>query len=82
MSKGLPNKEDDFSAWYNEIVKKADLAENSSVRGCMVIKPYGFSIWEKMQSKLDQIINEELTKIIQERLNSSKIIISTENKKN
>ena len=39
MSKGLPNKEDDFSAWYNEIVKKADLAENSSVRGCMVIKP-------------------------------------------
>ena len=58
MSKGLPNKEDDFSAWYNEIVKKADLAENSSVRGCMVIKPYGFSIWEKMQSKLDQMFKE------------------------
>ena len=58
MSKGLPNKENDFSAWYNELVKKADLAENSSVRGCMVIKPYGFSIWEKMQSKLDQMFKE------------------------
>ena len=58
MSKGLPNKEDDFSAWYNEIVKKADLAENSSVRGCMVIKPYGFSIWEKMKSNLYQMFKE------------------------
>ena len=58
MSKGLPKKEDNFSAWYNELVKKADLAENSSVRGCMVIKPYGFSIWEKMQSKLDEIFKE------------------------
>ena len=58
MSKGLPKKEDNFSAWYNELVKKADLAENSSVRGCMVIKPYGFSIWEKMQSKLDEMFKE------------------------
>ena len=58
MSKGLPKREDNFSAWYNELVKKADLAENSSVRGCMVIKPYGFSIWEKMQSKLDEMFKE------------------------
>ena len=58
MSKGLPKRLDDFSGWYNELVKKADLAENSSVRGCMVIKPYGFSLWEKMQSKLDTMFKE------------------------
>ena len=58
MSKGLPSRNKDFSGWYNELVKKADLAENSSVRGCMVIKPYGFSIWEKMQSKLDSMFKE------------------------
>ena len=58
MSKGLPKREEDFSGWYNELVKKADLAENSSVRGCMVIKPYGFSIWEKMQAKLDSMFKE------------------------
>ena len=54
MSKGLTSRSDDYSAWYNELVTKADLAEHSSVRGCMVIKPYGYSIWEKMQSVLDQ----------------------------
>ena len=54
MSKGLPNKENDFSAWYNELVKKADLAENSSVRGCMVIKPYGFAIWELVKDEFDK----------------------------
>ena len=58
MSKGLPSRNEDFSGWYNELVKKADLAENSSVRGCMIIKPYGFSIWEKMQSKLDSMFKE------------------------
>jgi prolyl-tRNA synthetase len=54
MSKGLPKRSDDYSLWYNELVKRADLAENSSVRGCMVIKPYGYSIWEKMQAVLDK----------------------------
>ena len=54
MSKGLTSRSDDYSAWYNELVTKADLAEHSSVRGCMVIKPYGYSIWEKMQAVLDQ----------------------------
>lgn len=49
---------DDYSAWYNELVKKADLAENSAVRGCMVIKPYGYSIWEKMQGALDQMLKD------------------------
>ncbi|MCG8476650.1 MAG: proline--tRNA ligase [Cytophagales bacterium] len=53
MGKGLPKRSEDYSLWYNELVKKADLAENSAVRGCMVIKPYGFSIWEKMQRYLD-----------------------------
>jgi len=54
MSKGITSKNDDYSQWYNDIVIKADLAEHSSVRGCMVIKPYGYSIWEKMQAVLDQ----------------------------
>ena len=58
MSKGLPKRADDYSAWYNELVKKADLAENSAVRGCMVIKPYGYSIWEKMQAQLDKMFKE------------------------
>ncbi|MBE7516457.1 MAG: proline--tRNA ligase [Chloracidobacterium sp.] len=55
MSKGLPKRSENYSEWYNEIVKRADLAENSSVRGCMVIKPYGFAIWEKMQRALDDM---------------------------
>lgn len=55
MSKGLPKRSENYSEWYNEIVKRADLAENSAVRGCMVIKPYGFSIWEKMQRALDDM---------------------------
>ena len=58
MSKGLPKRSEDYSAWYNELVKRADLAENSPVRGCMVIKPYGFSIWEKMQAELDRMFKE------------------------
>ncbi|GMQ24483.1 proline--tRNA ligase [Algoriphagus sp. oki45] len=58
MSKGLPKRSEDYSLWYNELVKRADLAENSAVRGCMVIKPYGFSIWEKMQAELDRMFKE------------------------
>lgn len=54
MSKGLTSRSEDYSQWYNELVAKADLAEHSAVRGCMVIKPYGYSIWEKMQAVLDQ----------------------------
>jgi prolyl-tRNA synthetase len=54
MSKGITSKSEDYSQWYNDIVIKADLAEHSSVKGCMVIKPYGYSIWEKMQAVLDQ----------------------------
>jgi len=55
MAKKITPREVDYSKWYNEIVVQADLAENSSVRGCMVIKPYGYSIWEKMQSELDKM---------------------------
>ncbi len=58
MSKGLPTRADDYSAWYNELVKRADLAENSAVRGSMIIKPYGYSIWEKMQAALDKMFKE------------------------
>jgi prolyl-tRNA synthetase len=53
MGKEIPTRSDDYSSWYNELVKKADLAEHSDVRGCMVVKPYGYSIWEKMQQALD-----------------------------
>ena len=58
MSKKLTKREDDYSKWYNELVVKADLAENSGVRGCMVIKPYGYAIWEKMQAELDRKFKE------------------------
>ena len=58
MPKKLTSRNEDYSKWYNEIVIKADLAENSSVRGCMVIKPYGYSIWEKMQFELDQMFKK------------------------
>ncbi|SDD78602.1 prolyl-tRNA synthetase [Dyadobacter soli] len=58
MSKGLPTRSENYSEWYNELVKRADLAENSPVRGCMVIKPYGYSIWEKMQRALDDMFKE------------------------
>ncbi len=55
MAKGIPSRAENYSEWYNEIVKRAELAENSAVRGCMVIKPYGFAIWEKMQRALDDM---------------------------
>jgi len=58
MSKNLTTRSEDYSAWYNELVVKADLAENSGVRGCMVIKPYGYAIWEKMQAELDKMFKE------------------------
>ncbi|MBN9293014.1 MAG: proline--tRNA ligase [Flavobacteriia bacterium] len=54
----LTSREEDYSKWYNELVQKADLAENSGVRGCMVIKPYGYAIWEKIQSNLDRMFKE------------------------
>lgn len=58
MGKELPTRSEDYSLWYNELVKKADLAEHSDVRGCMVIKPYGYSIWEKMQQTLDKMFKD------------------------
>lgn len=58
MSKVLPKRSEDYSLWYNELVKHADLAENSPVRGCMVIKPYGYAIWEKMQQTLDKMFKD------------------------
>ena len=58
MSKNLTSRAEDYSKWYNELVVKADLAENSAVRGCMVIKPYGYAIWEKMQGELDRMFKE------------------------
>jgi prolyl-tRNA synthetase len=58
MSKELGTRAEDFSKWYNELVLKADLAEHSAVRGCMVIKPHGYAIWEKMQQALDKMFKD------------------------
>ncbi len=58
MAKEIPSRSEDYSQWYNELVKRADLAEHSDVRGCMVIKPYGYSIWEKMQQALDKMFKD------------------------
>lgn len=58
MAKKLTTRNEDYSKWYNELVIKADLAENSGIRGCMVIKPYGYAIWERMQAELDRMFKE------------------------
>jgi prolyl-tRNA synthetase len=58
MSKELTTREGNYSEWYNELVAKADLAEHSAVKGCMVIKPYGYAIWEKMQAALDKMFKD------------------------
>jgi len=57
--KDLTKRAENYSQWYNDLVVKADLAEQSAVRGCMVIKPYGYAIWEKMQHELDQMFKAE-----------------------
>ena len=57
-SKGIVKRSEDFSKWYNELVLKADLAEHSDVRGCMIIKPYGYAIWEKIKDQLDIMFKE------------------------
>ncbi len=56
--KDLTKREDNYSQWYNDLVIKAELAEPSAVRGCMVIKPYGYANWEKMQQQIDRIYKE------------------------
>lgn len=58
MAKNFTKRSEDYSQWYNELVVKADLADHSAVRGCMVIKPYGYAIWEKMQAQLDKMFKE------------------------
>ena len=58
MAREITPRSENYSQWYNDIVKKAGLAEHSAVRGCMVIKPYGFAIWEKMQAQLDKMFKE------------------------
>lgn len=58
MGKGITSRDEDYSQWYIDLVKKADLAENSDVRGCMVIKPYGYSIWESIQQGLDKMFKD------------------------
>ncbi len=58
MAKELTSRAENYSQWYNDLVVKADLAESSAVRGCMVIKPYGYSIWEKMRDELDRMFKE------------------------
>ena len=56
--KEMTKRADNYSQWFNDLVVKADLAEQSAVRGCMVIKPYGYAIWEKMQQQLDKMFKE------------------------
>src|SRR5690242_14308887 len=58
MSQTLPKRAENYAAWYNELVKKAALAENAPVRGCMIVKPYGFAIWEKIKSILDKAFKD------------------------
>ena len=58
MSKVITSREEDYSKWYNDIVKRANMADHSAVRGCMVIKPYGFAIWENMRDQLDSMFKE------------------------
>ncbi|MCK9617956.1 MAG: proline--tRNA ligase [Lentimicrobiaceae bacterium] len=58
MAKELTSRKENYAQWYNDLVIKADLAENSAVRGCMVIKPYGYAIWEKMQATLDKMFKD------------------------
>ncbi len=58
MSKEISTRAEDYSKWYNDLVVKANLADHSAVRGCMVIKPYGYSIWEKMQAALDKMFKD------------------------
>src|SRR5436190_585 len=58
MSKNLTTRAENYAQWYQDLVIKADLAENSAVRGCMVIKPYGYAIWEKMQGVLDRMFKD------------------------
>jgi prolyl-tRNA synthetase len=58
MAKEITSRDENYSQWYNDIVKKAGLADNSAVRGCMVIKPYGYAIWENMRDQLDKMFKE------------------------
>lgn len=58
MAQKYTTRQEDYSKWYNDLVERADLAENSGVRGCMVIKPYGYAIWEKIQAQLDKMFKE------------------------
>ena len=59
MAKFLTNRDENYAQWYNDLVIKADLAENSAVRGCMVIKPYGYAIWEKIQAHLTRCLKQQ-----------------------
>src|SRR6201995_3372490 len=58
MSEKLTSRDQDYSQWYNDLVLKGNLADYSAVRGCMVIKPYGYAIWEKIQAQLDKMFKE------------------------
>ena len=64
MANKITPRAQDYSGWYNDIVKESALAEHSSVKGCMVIKPYGFAIWEKMQAELELVgLKKQATKM-------------------
>ncbi len=58
MAKNFITREQNYSQWYNDLVVRADMAETSDVRGCMIIKPYGYAVWEKMQQALDKMFKD------------------------
>ncbi|MDP2951557.1 MAG: proline--tRNA ligase, partial [bacterium] len=57
--KNITSRSDDYSNWYNEVIAAADLAEHAPVRGCMIIKPYGYAIWENIKNQLDKMLKEK-----------------------
>ena len=71
MAKGLTPRKENYAQWYNDLVIKADLAENSVVRGCMVIKPYGYALWEKTQAELDKLLSSSWYRRLRVCLNPS-----------
>ena len=62
--KELTKRADNYSQWYNDLVIKADLIEQSAVRGCMVIKPYGYAIWEKIQAQLTRCLRRQVYRML------------------
>ena len=64
MGKGLTKRSEDYSRWYTDVIREAEMAEHAPVKGCMIIKPWGYAIWERIQGALDDMIKETSTGLI------------------